>query len=557
MQDANDESVKDPAEQPKRRVRWLPGVVLLVLAPFAVVAAWIAAGTFADGDRTIQMVAAIATLCGAVLIQAVWWLFLARLSWRARLVGMAAIAVVAGAAVAAIRIDGHRGEMLPIFAFRWEPTPEERALEYFRKQGPSASADSASGVEVSDGDWPQYRGPGRDGVAPDATIRTNWGESPPKFVWGPQPIGLGWSSFAVVGNRLFTQEQRGGEELIVCYDAASGAQIWTHADEGRFSESLGGDGPRGTPTIDSGRLFALGATGVMNCLDAATGKRIWQRDILADAGDGIRVANIEWGMAGSPPVWEGKVFAVPGGGQGREVIAYDVEKGDIVWTTGDGTASYASPRIETIDGTPMLLVLDAESLKGIHPSTGKQLWSFGPWTNQPKVNAAQPVVQGDKIFLSSGYTIGSVLLQVSQKDDEWTVKEVWRNNNEFKLKFNDAVYRDGYLYGLDEGILACYEFESGERQWKKGRYGYGQVVLLGDTLVILAEDGSLAAVSATPKEFAELARVPVLEGKTWNHPAFTRGKLFVRNDREAACLDITGEPALTRGPTGKETASSR
>jgi outer membrane protein assembly factor BamB len=358
-------------------------------------------------------------------------------------------------------------------------------------------------------------------------------------VWGPQPIGLGWSSFAVAGDRLFTQEQRGDEELVVCYDATNGNQLWTHADLARFSEALGGDGPRGTPTIDDGRLFALGATGVLNCLDAATGKSIWQRDVLVDAGNGTRVANIEWGMAGSPPVWEGKVFAVPGGGQGREVIAYDVATGEIAWAAGDGTASYASPRIETIGGTPMLLVLDADSLKGLDPATGEQLWSFGPWTNQPKVNASQPVVQGDKIFLSSGYTIGSVLLQVSLQGGDWTVKEVWRNNNEFKLKFNDAVYRDGYLYGLDEGILACYEFETGKRQWKKGRYGYGQVILLGDTLVILAEDGTLAAVAASPNEFDELARVPVLDGKSWNHPAFARGKLFVRNDREATCLDIS------------------
>jgi outer membrane protein assembly factor BamB len=539
MQDATTERIEVPAEQPKRKVRWLPGVILLVLAPFAVVAAWMIAGAIADGDRTIQMVAAIATLSAVVLLQAIWWLFLARLTWRARLIGIAVIAIVAGIAAGAVRIDGHKGEMLPIFAFRWEPTPEERTLAYFRKHGTTEGSHLASSVEITAGDWPQYRGSRRDGVVPDAAIRTDWNESPPKVVWGPQPIGLGWSSFAVVGDRLFTQEQRGDEELVVCYDAANGNQVWTHADAARFSEALGGDGPRGTPTVSDGRLFALGATGALNCLDAATGKAVWQRDVLADAGNGTRVANIEWGMAGSPPVWEGKVFAVPGGGQGREVIAYDVATGDPVWAAGDGTASYASPRIETIGGTPMLLVLDADSLKGFDPSTGKLLWSFGPWTNQPKVNASQPVVQGDKIFLSSGYTIGSVLLQVSQQEGDWTVKEVWRNNNEFKLKFNDAVYRDGYLYGLDEGILACYEFETGKRQWKKGRYGYGQVILLGDTLVILAEDGTLAAVAASPNEFNELARVPVLEGKTWNHPGFARGKLFVRNDREAACLDIS------------------
>lgn len=539
MQDASAGNVTEPAEPSKRKVRWLPGVVLLVLAPVAVVAAWLIAGAVADGDRTIQMVAAIATISGTVLLQAIWWLGLARLTWRAKLIGFAALLVVCAIIAGAVRIDGHRGEMLPIFAFRWEPTPEQRAIAYFEGEGVSSAANAYSAVEVTSGDWPQYRGSGRDGDVPDAAIRTNWNESPPKFVWGPQPIGLGWSGFAVVGDRLFTQEQRGEDETIVCYDATNGKQLWVHVDVARFSESLGGDGPRGTPTISDGRLYSLGATGLLNCLDAATGKPIWQRDVLADAGGGTRVENIEWGMAGSPPVWEGKVFGVPGGRQGREVIAYDIENGDIVWAAGDGTASYASPRVEMIGGVPQLLVLDADSLKGFDPASGELLWTFGPWTNQPKVNAAQPIVRDDRIFLSAGYTIGSVLLQVSLENEKWTVEEVWRNDNEFKLKFNDAVYHDRYLYGLDEGILACYAFDTGQRQWKNGRYGYGQVILLGETLVVLAENGTLAAVPASPEQYEELARVPVLEGKTWNHPAFARGKLFLRNDREAACVDIS------------------
>ncbi|MBA3312633.1 MAG: PQQ-binding-like beta-propeller repeat protein [Planctomycetaceae bacterium] len=525
-----------------RKVRWLPGLILLVLAPMCVVAAWMIAGRIADGDRTVQMTAAIVTLAIAVLIQAVWWLGLARLSWRGRLIGLAGLAVFVAGIAAVVRIDGYRGEMMPILAFRWEPTPEERALAFFKSNASRQDAtppEGFVGVTVGDGDWPQYRGANRDGLAPDAVIRTNWNDAPPKLVWGPQPVGPAWSSFAVVGDRAYTQEQRGEEETVVCYDANEGVQRWVHADTARFSETLGGDGPRGTPTIDGGRVYALGATGLLNCLDAASGAKIWQRDILKDAGDGERVANIDWGMAGSPPVWEGKVFAAPGGKKGREVIAYDVATGEIVWAVGDGAASYASPRVETIGGVPHLLVFDAEGLKSFDPSSGRLLWSFGPWTNQPKVNAAQPIVQGNHVFISSGYTIGSVLLKVTNRGSEWKVEEVWRNDNEFKLKFNDAVLHKGFLYGLDEGILACYEFETGERQWKSGRYGYGQIVLLGETLVILAEDGSLAAVSASPTQYEEVARVPVLEGKTWNHPAFARGKLFVRNDREAACLDLS------------------
>ncbi|HEX6984545.1 MAG TPA: PQQ-binding-like beta-propeller repeat protein [Planctomycetaceae bacterium] len=524
-----------------RRVRWLPGVILLVLAPFCIVATWYVSGALADWDRTVQMVAGIVALSLAVLIQAVWWLGFARLSWRGRVIGVLAVAAVAGAAAACVRIDGHRGEMLPIFAFRWEPTPEEQAIAYFRAAESNAATvgrpDAAELVTVTDGDWPQYRGPGRDGVAADAAIRTDWEADPPEVVWR-HPVGPGWSSFAVVGDRAYTQEQRGEQEVVVCYDADTGDQRWVHADAARFSESLGGDGPRATPTVADGAVYALGATGLLNCLDAATGSPRWQRDILRDAGDGERVANIDWGMAGSPVVWEGKVYVAPGGEKGKGVIAYDAADGEIVWASGGSPASYAAPRVETIGGVPHLLVFDGAGLKGYAPATGDVLWSFGPWTNQPKVNAAQPIVQGDRVFLSSGYTVGSALLEVKKSGDGWTVDEVWRNDNEFKLKFNDAVLHDGRLYGLDEGILACYDFATGERRWKKGRYGYGQIVLLGDVLVILAEDGSLAAVKASPEKYEELARVPVLEGKTWNHPAFARGLLYVRNDREAACLDL-------------------
>ncbi|MGC1273794.1 MAG: PQQ-binding-like beta-propeller repeat protein [Planctomycetaceae bacterium] len=528
------------ASHPPRRVRWLPGVILLILSPFVVAGAWSATGALADGDRTLQMTALIAALCLAVLIQAIWWLGFARLSWRGRLIGAVGVAATAAVAAGAIRIDGYRGEMMPIFAFRWQPTPEERAVAYFStpKSQTAGKASDAAPVAVSEGDWPQFRGPQRNGIAPQATIRTDWEANPPAFVWGPQPIGLGWSSFAVVGDLLYTQEQRDEEEVVVCYDAKTGKQNWVHADTVRFSESLGGDGPRATPTFGDGAVYAQGATGLLNCLDAATGSVRWQRDILEDAGDGERVGNIDWGMAGSPCLWKGKVYVAPGGGQGRGVIAYDAAAGDVVWAAGDSPASYAAPRVETIDGVPHLLVFDGDGLKSYDPETGDVLWTFGPWTNQPKVNAAQPIVVGNQVFLSSGYTIGSALLEIVKDGDSWNVETVWRNDNKFKLKFNDAVLHDGYLYGVDEGILACYAFKTGERQWKRGRYGYGQIVLLGETLVILAEDGTLAAVKASPEKYEELARVPVLEGKTWNHPAFARGFLYVRNDREAACLDL-------------------
>lgn len=531
------------AAKPGRKVRWIPGLILLVLAPLAIIASWWIAGEVSDGDRTIQMVAGIAALSVAFLIQVIWWTFFARLSWRAWFIGVASLTVLALVALGTLRFEGHSGEMLPTgVRFVWQETAEEKAIAYFRKAPQSAvpTADLTTSVVVTEEDWPQYRGTNRDGVRADAQIRTNWEDAPPKEVWR-HPVGPGWSSFAVVGDRLFTQEQRGEEEVVVCYGAREGEQLWVHSDRARFSESLGGDGPRGTPTVVDSRVYALGGTGLLNCLDAATGEAVWQRDILKDAGDGERVGNIDWGMAGSPLVREGLVYVAPGGEKGKSVIAYDAASGEIRWGSGNANASYAAPRIETIEGVPQLLVFDGDGLKSYDPSNGEVLWTFGPWTNQPKVNAAQPIVEGNRVFISSGYTIGSVLLRVEATDEGWKVSEVWRNDSKFKLKFNDGVLKDGYLYGLDEGILACLEFETGKQQWKKGRYGYGQVILLGETLVVLAEDGTLAAVKATPESFEEVARVPVLDGKTWNHPAYSRGLLFVRNDREAACFEIAGD----------------
>lgn len=527
------------SDTPLRPVRWKFGLFLLVLTPLAVLFAWWVTGRVADGDRTIQMTATLTTLSFLILAQAIWWIFLARLRRRGKIAGVICLAVISGLVAASVRIDGYRGELLPILAFRWEPTPEERAVAFFQEgKATSDRPRTASPLTVRPGDWPEFRGVERLGVVADAHIRTDWQTEPPQVIW-KHPCGLGWSSFALVDGHLFTQEQRGEEEMVVCYDASSGKQIWAHADVARFSEALGGDGPRATPTFAEGRVYALGATGLLNCLEASTGELIWRRDILEDAGEGQRIDNISWGMAGSPEVWEGKVFVVPGGGdQQREVIAYDAESGEIVWSAGGEGASYAAPRVEVIGGVPQLLVVDRKELKAFDPETGDQLWAYGPWKNSASVNASQPIVQGDQVFLSSGYGVGSVLLNVSSSSDGWMVEEAWRNNNEFKLKFNDAVLHDGYLYGLDEGILACYELSSGKRQWKRGRYGYGQLILLGEHLVLLAEDGTLALIPANPERYEEWARIPVLEGKTWNHPIFSNGLLYVRNDREVACLDL-------------------
>ncbi|MEX0715862.1 MAG: PQQ-binding-like beta-propeller repeat protein [Planctomycetaceae bacterium] len=404
----------------------------------------------------------------------------------------------------------------------------------------------ATPIEITDDDWAEYRGPNRDGIVRNLAIRTDWNENPPRALWR-HPVGLGWSSFAVVGNRAWTQEQRGDQECIVCYELETGKELWLHANDARFASVMGGDGPRGTPTIHDSRLYALGATGILDCLDAATGELLWTTNILDDAG----AKNLGWGMAGSPLVYDDFVVVNPGtdpdkGGTGQSVAAYDRLTGERRWSSGDEPASYSAPRLETLDGVRQVLVFDGTGLAGYDPADGEQLWRSNEWRNGPLVNAVQPIVRdGRYVLMSSSYDLGSQLLDVRRENGEWPsepIEPMWKTPGRFRLKFNEGVYHDGHVYGMDEGILACIDYMTGEQKWKRGRYGFGQLVLVDDKLVVLAEDGRVALVSARSDQFEELASFEALSAKCWNVPVVVRGLLLVRNAEEAACFEVGAAP---------------
>jgi len=394
--------------------------------------------------------------------------------------------------------------------------------------------------------WPQFRGPRRDGIVRETGLRFDWTDDDrPKNLWtDKQKIGRGWSSFAVVDGLAITQEQRGEEETVVCYDFATGTQIWTHADEAHFKSPNGGNGPRATPTVVGRRVYTLGSTGILNCLNVVTGDLYWSTNILTDAG----AENLSWAMAGSPLVAGNLVFVNPGNGNGKAVIAYDRFTGKIVWATGNEDASYAAPSLHRIHGVQQLLIANGEGLFAYNPGTGEQLWRSKSFTNQPKVNATLPIVVGDRIFLSSSYQTGAMLLKVSVADGKWSVNESRKPRPQFK--FNDGVYKDGYVYGLDETILSCFEFETGKLVWRvRGNFGYGQVLLAGDTLIVTGESGRVTFVKAEPKRPREMPGFQALnrdlgtlddKGTGWNHAVINRGRLLIRSDREVACYDLTG-----------------
>lgn len=377
--------------------------------------------------------------------------------------------------------------------------------------------------------WTNFRGPDRDGHYRQQPVRTDWGSALTPL-W-KQPVGSGFASFVIADGRAFTIEQRGRREVAAAYDVVTGRELWTSAWNALFQEN--GDGPRATPAWHDGRVYMLGATGELRALDAATGRTLWRADILADAGAG----NLEFGTSASPLVFDNTVVVVPGGENGQSIVAYDRNSGQRVWGALDDSASYSSPMLVTLAGVRQILTFTATRLVGLSPEDGRLLWEF-PWraANQ----ASQPLIAGsDRVFLSTGGSPDATMLQLTAgADGQLTAKELWRTNR-MNNSFSSSVLHDGFIYGLDESILACLDASTGELKWKGGRYGFGQLILASGHLIVLTEHGELALVRADPKAHQEVTRFPAIEGKTYNHPAMSDGVLLVRNVDEMAAFDLT------------------
>ncbi len=380
--------------------------------------------------------------------------------------------------------------------------------------------------------WTAFRGPARDGHYRQTPVRTTWPAGGLTPVW-KQPVGGGYASFAIARGRAFTIEQRGSEEVAAAYDVRSGDELWTVRWRALFQEPMGGDGPRATPTWADGVVYVLGATGELRALDEGTGRVVWRKNILDDND----ASNLPWGMAASPLVVGNAVIVLPGGGSGRSVVAYDRQSGARLWSALDEQQAYASPLIATVGGRSQLLVVTGSRLVGLDPAGGRLLWSY-PWVTTSEINVAQPLVVGpNRVFVSSGYGVGAAVIELTPVGDGFDVREVWRNQR-MKNKFTSSVLHEGFIYGLDEAILACVDAATGELKWKGGRYGYGQVLLASGRLIVLTEEGDLVLVAASPDGHQELGSFPAISGKTWNHPAISDGRLLVRNLREMAAFDL-------------------
>jgi outer membrane protein assembly factor BamB len=485
-----------------------------------------------------------------------WAVVTRRLPDRLRHATMIATILIACGGWLLVRQNGINGDHQATFGWRWRASSEERLLAETKEEqttpastsvattpaaapaaaSPSASASpeatktpettTAATANVKRAEWPGFRGPGRDGVVRGVRIKTDWTAAPPVQLW-QRPVGPGWSSFAVSGDVFYTQEQRGDNEEVVCYKLATGQPVWSHKDNARFFESNGGAGPRATPTLSNGRVYAFGATGILNALDANNGNVIWSHNVATETGTEIPF----WGFSSSPLVIGNEVVVAASG----QLVAYDAASGSKRWVGPNGGGSYSSPQLVPVDGVAQILLMSEVGATSVAPADGKELWSHA-WS----VNAiVQPALTPDGDVLITSQENGARRLAIAHNAAGWSVAARW-TSNALKPYFNDFVIHKGYAFGFDGRILSCIDLRDGQRKWKGGRYGNGQLVLLPDQdlLLVLSEEGEIVLVQATPDQFTEIAKVPALQGKTWNHPVLVGDKLLVRNGEEMAAFQL-------------------
>lgn len=530
-----------PVRRARGRVRRAIGWLIIIGCIGGIVALRLLAGVI-DFARANIFTYLLVIVLGMTLL--VRWFLRRDLNWMQRWVpiGVVLLAVVVLAKL--VRVEGVSGRLVPQLAWSWNPKPDQR-LDAPSIESSSHPVDLGTTTEQ---DFPQFLGPQRNLIIAGPALDRDWSAHPPRLMWR-QPIGAGWSGFSVVNGYAVTMEQRGEQELISCYEVEGGKVRWVHGVAARHETVAGGTGPRCTPTIDNGRVYALGATGILRCLDGATGKLLWQDAILERYGvtPDEDMQAVAWGRAASPLV-VGDLLIVPWGGpeQGPWVslAAYDKVTGEVRWKGGSEQVSYASPSYVTLCGVPQILIVNESSVSGHRPEDGTVLWSH-PWPGHSNMNASasQAVVVADnRVLLSKDYGTGAALIELTAKENAaWDTTEVWKRVGSLKTKFTNVVVHEGLVFGLSDGILECVQLSDGKPKWKdrrRGDFGHGQLLLVGDTLLVQAESGEVVMLDPSGESLRELGRFPALSDQTWNNLCLSGRFLLVRNAVEAACYEL-------------------
>ncbi|MCA9177938.1 MAG: PQQ-binding-like beta-propeller repeat protein [Planctomycetales bacterium] len=473
----------------------------------------------------------------------VWLIFFSGHSQtvRGRVIKSLCLALLA--MVVVLRPVRTSGDLLPSFRFFWQASGKET---------PPATevASPSQGIDLkttSATDFAQYLGPDRNGVLPGAALEPDWEQHPPRQLWR-QPIGAGWSGFVVVNGYAVTMEQREDQEWVSCYVVESGELVWTHVVAARHDTLMGGLGPRSTPAIDDGRVYALGATGQFRCLDGATGELLWDKDLLEEFGvaagsDGQEVA---WGRSNSPLVVGGQVV-IPGGGPSSgpwtSLVAFDKRTGKRLWTGGDDQISYSSPVVYSIQGVDQIVSVNEKTVSGHALDTGDKLWSL-PWkgsTSGP-ANTSQPMrIDDGRLLVSKGYNMGGAEILLRRSGDQWQAEFGWQSGKVLRTKLTNTLIKDGYAYALNDGVLQCVDLANGERIWKGDRLRHGQPLLVGDHLLVMSEGGDLHLYDASPSSESAKPRSVLkdaISGTAWNTLCLTGRRLLVRTNKEAACYEL-------------------
>ena len=541
-----DDVEEQDAEPPRRRLA-PPAWILVTVIVLVLVAVGVQIGDLTGDHGAANMLTALCVIL-AFIVTMLWFLLRSGYRVRTRLSVLAALIAMGVAGGAVFRLDHFSGELVPNFALRWEP-PADRLL-----QVPDTTA-ARSDVDLfttTENDFPQFLGPHRDLQVREIALDRDWQRSKPRQLWR-RPIGAGWSSFVAVNGFAVTLEQRGELEMVTCYEVASGEPVWAHSIQTRHTTLAGGIGPRSTPTIHQGKVYTLGATGVLLCLDGAGGQVLWSDDLLKRYGvpPGEDEKGVAWGRSASPLVVDDLVIVPAGGPRGGPCVslaAFHKDTGELAWEAGNRQVSYSSPVLATLGTIGQVLSVNEDNVSAHDPMTGKILWSYdwpGESTSMP--NVSQPVPIGtDRVLLSGGYGRGALLLRVEPTaDGGFETGEIWRQKRSLRTKFTNVTVHEGYIYGLSDGILECVDAETGTRRWKQGRYGHGQLLAVGPLLLVQAESGDVAMVEATPDELKELGRFTALEEKTWNNLCLYGRLLLVRNSEEAACFQLPLENVAT------------
>lgn len=381
--------------------------------------------------------------------------------------------------------------------------------------------------------WPQWRGPARDGKSAEMGLLKRWPASGPKRVWTADGLGAGYSSFAVDGGKLYTQGQRNGRQFLMAFDTSNGSKLW-EVENGRQYMDGRGNGPRGTPTVDNGRVYAISGNGHLICMQAATGKLIWQIDMLSEFG----ARNISWGISESPLIDGDRLIATPGG-RDAGVVALNKSDGSLIWKSEGDRAGYSSAVTATLAGVPQYVLLMGSGGVGISASDGKRLWRYTKVANGT-ANVATPIVSGDKVFLSSDYGTGCALLEIVPDGAGGVTAEEVYFSREMRNHYSTSVLIDGKLYGYSGRILTCMDFAAGTVHWRDRSVGKGQVITAEGLLYLQSEDGVAGLAEATPEGYREISRFTFgrADYPTWTLPVIADGRFYIRDQDRLNCYDI-------------------